>query len=84
MDRFRAPVLAPDVANTVGLRYRRLSMRAKTKFHADQMNVELERLKLLVSQGCRRIHEMESEIKYVKSLEVAQENKVRILKAVQK
>lgn len=82
LDCMRAPVLKPDVADAVGLRYGRLSMRAKIKFHIDQMTVELERLRLLVSQGCRRIHETEVEIKYVESLEVQRANEARILKAV--
>ena len=82
LDRMRAPALDPDVADAVGLRYGRLPMRAKTKFHVDQMKVELERLRLLVSQACRRIHETEIEIKYVEGLEVQRANEARILKAV--
>ena len=35
LDRIDAPALDPDVADIVGLRYGRLLMRAKTKFHMD-------------------------------------------------
>ncbi len=80
--RIRAPALDPDVVEALGLRYRRLFMCVKTKFHVDQMKVELERLQLLVSQACRRIHETEVEIKYVEGLEVQRANEARILKAV--
>lgn len=34
LDWQRAPPLAPEVADAIGLRYERLSLRAKTKFHA--------------------------------------------------
>lgn len=70
LDHMRASALDPDVADKVGLRYGRLSMRAKTKFHVDQIKMELERLWLLVSQPCQCIHETKVEIKYVESLEV--------------
>lgn len=39
--------LKSDIVNTVGVRYRRLPIFAKTKFHIDQMNVKLEHLGLL-------------------------------------
>lgn len=52
LDRMRVPALDPDVAEVVGLKYGKLSMCAKTKFHIDQMKVELEQLRLLVSQAC--------------------------------
>lgn len=82
LDRLRVPDLAPEVADAIGLKYGRLSMRAKTKLHTDQMKVELKRLKLLVSQACRRINEMEQEMRYVESLEVDRANEARILKAL--
>lgn len=82
MNRLRAPALTPEVADAIGLRYGRLPFRAKTKFHVDQMKVELKRLKLFVSQVRRRINEMEQEIRYVESLEVARADEARTLKAV--
>ena len=82
LDRQRAPPLAPEVADAIGLRYGRLSLRAKTNFHADQLKVEIARLKMLTSQGCRRINEMEQELKYIQSLEVARAKEASILKAV--
>lgn len=48
LDRMHAPALDPDVADVVGLKYGRLSMHAKIKFHVDQIKVELKRLWLLV------------------------------------
>lgn len=83
LDMLRAPPLQPETADPIGLRYRRLLLRAKTKFHVDQMKVEVGRLCVLVQQRCRRIKEMESEIKYVESLEAEQEDQVRILRRVQ-
>lgn len=71
LDRQRAPLMAPEVADAIGLRYGRLSFWTKTKFHAEQVKVEIARLKMLTSQSCRRINEMESELKYIKSLEEA-------------
>ncbi len=35
IDCIRAPVLDLDIANAVGLKYRRLSIHAKTKFYVD-------------------------------------------------
>ena len=84
LDCQRAPPIAPEVADAVGLRYGRLSFWAKTKFHAEQMKVEIACLKMLTSQSCRRINEMESELKYIKSLEEARGKEASILKAVRK
>lgn len=82
LDRLRAPVLQPDIADAVGLRYGKLSFRAKTLFHIDQMKVELGRLRLLKSQVCGRIEDIEKNIKYVESLEVKRAAKSHILRAV--
>ncbi len=46
------------------------------------MKMKLERLRLLVSQACRCIHETEVEIKYIEGLEIQRANKAYILKAV--
>lgn len=69
LNTLRAPPLLTETADAIGLRYGRLHLRAKTKFHVNQMQVELSRLRILVQQGCRRIKAMESEIKYIESLE---------------
>lgn len=39
--------LALEVVDAVGLRYRRLSLRAKTKFYANQLKVEIAHFKIL-------------------------------------
>ncbi len=54
-----APPLASEVVDAVDLRYRRLFLYAKTKFHIDQLKVEIACLKMLTSQGYRRINKME-------------------------
>ncbi len=46
------------------------------------MQVELSHLRILVQQGCHRIKTIESEIKYIQSLEAQREDQVRILKGV--
>ncbi len=71
-----------DVADAVKPRYRRLPIRAKTKFHVDQMIVEFERLRLLVSQACQHIYETEVKIKYIEGLKIQRANKTHILKFV--
>ncbi len=48
LDTLRAPPLLPETTNAIGLRYGRLHLRAKTKFHVDQMQIELSRLRILV------------------------------------
>ncbi len=65
LDRQRAPLLPPEVADVVGLRYEKLSLRAKTKFHTNQLKVEIAHLKMLTSQRCWRINEIEQELKYI-------------------
>lgn len=84
LDCQRAPPMAPEVADAFGLKYGRLSLRAKTKFHAEQVKVEIARLKMLTSHSCRRINAMESELKYIKSLEEARAKEASILNAVRK
>ena len=81
-DCFRITILQPDITNAVSFRYARLSFYAKTLFYIDQMKVELERLRLLRSQVCGRIENIEKNIKYVKSLEVKQAVESRILQAI--
>ena len=60
-----APPLVLKVADTIGLRYRRLFLHVKTKFHANQLKVEITRLKMLILQKCRRINKIEQELKYI-------------------
>ena len=80
LDRISALALDSNVADVIGLRYGRLPIRAKTKFHMDQMKVKLERLRLLVSQAYRHIHKTKVEIKYIEGLKVQQANKLVFLK----
>lgn len=42
------PPLKPDVPNAIGVRYGRLPLKAKSKFHADRMQVEICRLNILM------------------------------------
>lgn len=84
LDRQRAPLMAPEVVDAVGLKYGRLFFRAKTKFHAEQVKVEIARLKMLTSQSYCCINEIESELKYIKSLEKARAKEASILKALRK
>lgn len=71
LDWQRAFLLAPKVTDVIGLRYRKLSLRAKTKFHDNQLKVEISHLKMLTSQGCLCINKIEQELKYIQRLEVA-------------
>lgn len=71
LDWQHAPPLAPKVVDTVDLRYGRLFLYAKTKFHANQLKMEIAYLKILTLQGCRRINKMKQELKYIQSLEIA-------------
>ena len=80
LDRISALSLDSDVADVIGLRYRRLPMRAKTKFHMDQIKVKLECLRLLVFQAYQHIHKTKVEIKYIEGLKVKQVNKLVFLK----
>ncbi len=66
LDRQHPPLVAPDVADAIGLKYGRLSLRAKIIFHMEQVKVEIARLRMLTTHSCRRINELESELKYLK------------------
>lgn len=79
LDTLRPPPILPVTAVAIGLRYGRIPLKAKTKFHADQIKVEVARIRVLVQQGFQRIKAMESEITYVESLEAEREDQVRIL-----
>lgn len=83
LDTLRAPPLKPDVANAIGVRYGRLPLKAKTKLHMDQMQVEIRRLNLLVAQGLGRVSDLESEIKNIETLQARRAEQIRILKSVQ-
>lgn len=54
----------------------------QTKFYANQLKMEIVRLKILISQGCQRINEIEQKLRYIQSLEVTQAKEMSILKAI--
>lgn len=82
LETFCPSPLKPEVADEIGLWYGRIPLKAKTKFHADQMRVEIRRLGLLIAQGCRRVSRLEADIKYVESLEAQRAERIRILEGI--
>lgn len=70
LDQQRALPLAPKAADRIDLRYKSLSLQAKTKFHVDQLKIEIACLKMLTLQRYGRINEMEGELKYIQTLKV--------------
>ncbi len=82
LDTLRAPPLLTETANAIGMQYGRLNLRVKTKLHVDQMKCEIKRLDVLVQQGCNRIKALESEMKYIKTLEKAREDQICIVKSI--
>lgn len=64
-------LLAPKVANIIDLRYKRLFLYAKIKFHANQLKIKIVHLKILILQGCQCINKMKQELKYILSLKIA-------------
>ncbi len=46
------------------------------------MKCKIKRLAILVQQGCNRIKVLESEIKYIETLEKTQKDQVRIVKGI--
>lgn len=71
LDCQRTPPMIAEVADAIGQKYGRLSMRAKTIFHAKQLKVKITRLKILTSHSCHHINKMESELKYIQGLKKA-------------
>lgn len=59
------PPIVAEVADAISLKYKRLSMQAKTKFQAEQLKVVIAYLKMLTSYSCCHINEIESELKYI-------------------
>lgn len=84
LDMLRPLPLKPEVADKIGIRYGRVPMKAKTKFHIDQMKVEIQPLGILISQGCNQMSNLEREIKYMETLEAQCAEQIRILKSVKK
>ncbi len=82
LDTIRAPPFLAETADAIGMQYSRLNLWAKTKLHVDQIKYEIKRLDVLVQQGCNRIKALESEIKYIETLEKAQQDQVRIVKSI--
>ena len=82
LDTLRPPPLLAETADAIGMRYGCLNLWAKTKLHLDQMKCKINRLAILVQQGCNRIKALESEMKYIETLEKAQEDQVRIVKGI--
>ena len=71
LNTLQAPPLLAETADAIGRRYGWLHFRAKTKLHIDQLRCEQSRLDIVVQQGCRRIKDLESDIKYIETLEAA-------------
>lgn len=82
LDWQHAILLTPKVADIIGLRYERLSLHTKTKFHTNLLKMEIVRLKMLTLQECQHINKTEQELKYIQSLKVAQTTEATIFKAV--
>lgn len=84
LNRQRPSLTAPDIMNAIGLKFGRLFLQAKTIFHIEQVKVEIACLKMLTTYSCRRINELESELKYLKRLEEIRAKEFSILIIVQK
>lgn len=65
LDWPHTPPLAPKVIDTIGLKYKKLFLYAKTKFHANQLKVEILHVKILTLQGCQYINKIKQKLKYV-------------------
>lgn len=76
--------MVTEVADVIGQKYRRLSMRAKIKYHAEQVKIEIGHLNMLTSHSRYYINEMELELKYIQDLEEAWAKEANILKTVRK
>lgn len=59
-------------------------MRAKTKFHAEQLKVEIAHLKILTSYSFYCINKMKLELKYIQGLEETRDKEANILRAIHK
>lgn len=66
LDRQCTPPVAADVPDPIGLKYRRLSLRTKRICHMEQVKAEIARLRMLITHSCRRINELDLELKYLK------------------
>ncbi len=82
LDTLCPPPLKPNIADTITMHYGRLLLKAKTKFHIDQKQVEIRRLNILIGQGCRCVSDLEAKIKYIETLNPWRAEQIRILKSV--
>ncbi|WP_375449249.1 hypothetical protein [uncultured Nostoc sp.] len=82
LDTLHPPPLLTETADAIGMRYGRLNLWAKIKLHIDQMKCEIKRLAIFVQQGYNRIKALESEMKYIETLEKARKDQVRIIKGI--
>lgn len=65
LDYKRTLLIVAEVVDTISLKYGRLSIWAKIKFHVEQLKVEITHLKMLTSQSCYYITEIELKLKYI-------------------
>lgn len=63
--------MVTEVADVIGQKYKRLSMRTKTKFYSKQLKIEIAHFKMLTSHSYHCINKIELELKYIKGLEEA-------------
>lgn len=70
LDKFWAPSLLLEIAIAIRFLYNWLYFWAKTKFYIKQIQVKLYRFRILVQQSYYQIQIMESNIKYIQSLEI--------------
>lgn len=76
--------MTPNVADAIGLKYKKLFLQTKTIFQMEQVKVEIACLRILTTYSCRRINELELELKYLKGLEEIRVKDASILIVVQK
>lgn len=77
-------LVTSDVADAIGVKYGRLSLRAKTIFNIEQVKVEIACHKMLTTHSCCYINELESKLKYIKGLEEIQLKEANILMPIWK
>lgn len=82
LDTFRAPSLAPDVTTEIGSLYGRPPFGGKCALHRQMIEIEMQRLSVLIAKAADRREDLQQELVFVAASEQRRAKRIATLREV--
>lgn len=82
LDSFRAPAPLPEVATEIGSLYSRLPFGGKCALHRQLIEVEMQRLSVLIAQAADRREDLKQELVFITAAEQRRARRIATLREV--